>query len=151
MTSGVAPRKAGGGRTGLIVAVVSALLLAIGFLAAIYINVLADRETETKPQYVSFVKIPITSSSGRMEISFDLAVAQTDAGRVSQAKSALEARLRSSLAALDANALYLRANKEWLAEHMKALANRELGSELVGAVYFGDFKIFGSKPNASTS
>ncbi len=144
MSAGTAANTDGGGnRTGLIVAAVSTVLLAIGFLTAIYINVIADRETEAKPQYISFVSIPITSGTGRMEISFDLAVAQTDAAAVSQAKSALEARVRSSLSALDPNAFYSRASKEWLATHIKTLANRELGEGLVEAVYFGDFKIFG--------
>ena len=135
-----------GNRTGLIVVLVSSLLLGIGFLVAIYVNFIADSDTKAKPQYISFVNIPVTSGTGRMEISFHLSVAQTDAPAVIQAKNGLEARVRSNLATLDPNAFYSRDNKVWLAEHIKSLANRELGEKLVEGVYFGDFKIFGGKP-----
>jgi flagellar basal body-associated protein FliL len=151
MSSKTAPAEANGNRTGLIVVLVSSLLLGIGFLVAIYVNFIADSETKAKPQYIAFVNIPVTSGTGRMEISFHLSVDQTDAPAVNQAKNGVEAHLRASLATLDPNAFYSRDNKVWLAEHIKSLANRELGEKLVEGVYFGDFKIFGSKPVAPTS
>jgi len=146
MIAKAAQPESGNSRTGLIVVLVSSLLLGIGFLLAIYVNFIADDDTKAKPQYISFVNIPVTSGTGRMEISFHLSVAQIDAGAVTQAKNGLEARLRASLATLDPNAFYSRDNKVWLAEHIKSLANRELGEKLVQGVYFGDFKIFGGKP-----
>jgi hypothetical protein len=145
MSAKTAQTEASGNRTGLIVVLVSSLLLGIGFLGAIYLNFIADDDTKAKPQYISFVSMPVTTGPGRMEISFHLSVTQSDAPAVIQAKNGLEARLRASLAALDPNAFYSRDNKVWLAEHIKSLANRELGEKLVEGVYFGDFKIFGGK------
>lgn len=138
-------------RIGLAVVATALAFLTIGFFIAIYHGDMGDRSTQAKLQYVSFGNMSVSSAAGRLVLSFDLAVQPAHLAAVSKAKGLLETRFKSDLSSLDPNSFYSRSGKEWLASHMRTIANQELGDELVDAVYFGDFKIFGSKPAAATS
>ena len=140
-----------GRQTGFIVAIVSLIFMSAGFLLAINLNDVVDRSTKAKVQFVSFGGMSVAGATGRLVISFDLAVAPSNLASVNKAKALLETRFKAALSSLNPNSFYSRAGKEWLASHMRMVANQEIGSELIDAVYFGDFKIFGSKPGASTS
>lgn len=136
-------------RIGLIVISLSLLFLAVGFFVAINYGNIGDRNSKAKVQFVSFGDVSIASATGRLVISFDLEVEPARLATVSKEKARLETQFKTALATLDPNSFYSRAGKEWLASHIRMVANRELGSELVEAVYFGDFKIFGTRPAPS--
>ncbi len=136
-------------RIGLIVISLSLLFMAVGFFVAINYGNIGDRNSKAKVQYVSFGDVSIASAAGRLVISFDLEVEPARMAAVSKEKARLETRFKTALTALDPNSFYSRAGKEWLASHLRMVANRELGSELIEAVYFGDFKIFGTRPASS--
>lgn len=138
-------------RIGLTVVALTLLFLVIGFLIAIYHGDMGDRSTQAKLQYVSFGNMTVSSAAGRLVLSFDLAVKPSHLSAVNNAKGLLETRFKSELSNLDPNTFYSRSGKEWLASHMRTIANKEMGDELIDAVYFGDFKIFGGKPAAATS
>lgn len=134
------PSSDDGSRIAWIVALASIVALALGFAAVTWL--LAEPDAAEASRYVEFQKLDVQASTGLAVLSFDLKVARDDVGRVVAHKSAIEARFKEAIAQLDLGTLYSRRGKEKLARQLSAIANEELGADIVEGVYFGNFKVY---------